>query len=72
MSTWFEGACIIIQEAMKDVPEDMPLKDRRKAVNAARPYEYHVASWGKKTWARAARAYLERHGAAQAQIAAGR
>lgn len=60
MSTWRETADAVL--ARLAVPADADLKARRKAVNAARPHEFAVTSWGRKVWAQAARAYLEQHG----------
>lgn len=61
--TWREGFAEIIHEATKALPADLPLADRVKAVDAARPKQgYMSASWPQKAWQAARRDYLVRYG----------
>lgn len=52
-----------IEAAMRNVPNDLPLADRIKAVDAARPAGgWYSASWPRKAWQAARRDYLVRFG----------
>lgn len=60
--TWRQECAQIIQDAVRDLPEGMPLDERMKVVDGARPDWYHRASWPKKAWQAARRDYLVRFG----------
>lgn len=62
MIDWQNAAAATIQEVDQAIPPDADLQARKRALNAARPYEFAVTSWGRKVWARHARKYLEKHG----------
>ncbi|ARC90361.1 MULTISPECIES: hypothetical protein [Rhodovulum] len=53
---------IIIAKATEDLPADMPLKDRKAAVNRARPHWASITSHAEKSWQAARRDYLVRFG----------
>lgn len=59
--TWREKASEIIFEAVRDLPAAAPLKDRMRIVDAARPH-WGGASWPRKAWQAARRAYLAQYG----------
>ncbi|QEW26693.1 hypothetical protein [Roseovarius indicus] len=59
--TWREEAAKIIADATRDLPEDTPLKERMKVVDAARPH-WGGCSWPRKAWQAARRDYLVRYG----------
>ncbi|TBG78599.1 hypothetical protein ELG76_04085 [Rhizobium leguminosarum] len=59
MSTWHDLAVERIRELDATLPADMPIKERRKAVQAAYsfgPRKY----WPYKAWCKAQREYLNR------------
>lgn len=56
--TWRERAWKYIAAATKDLPADMPLKDRMKVVDDACPAGWRTTSWGRKSWQKARREYL--------------
>lgn len=61
MTSWSEAARATIQRVASTLPDDMPLKERKAAIDAAYPFgprEY----WPYKAWCKARRAYLERFG----------
>ena len=61
--TWFACALRLIQQADAALPETTDIKMRRKAIRAARPYEYRATSHGQKSWAEATKVYLQKvHG----------
>lgn len=60
-ATWRERASEIIWEAVRDLPVATPLTERRKIVDAARPH-WGGASWPRKAWQSARRAYLVQYG----------
>lgn len=61
--TWRSEFAELIQEATKDLPDDMPLDERMKVVAAARPTSGCMsASWPQKAWQAARRDYLIRYG----------
>jgi len=55
--TWKQRAAAIIAEATRDLPTDMPLKERKKVVDAARP-GWGGCSWPRKAWQAARREHL--------------
>lgn len=59
--TWRQEAASIIATAVKDLPEDTPLTERKRIVDAARPGWVYM-SWPKKAWQAARRDYLVRYG----------
>ena len=59
--TWREEAAQIIAEATRGLPNDMPLAERTKIVDAARP-SWGGCSWPRKAWQRARREYLVEFG----------
>lgn len=60
--TWYDSAAAIIAKVHADLPPDADLKAREKALRAVAWQAHQGTSWGKKTWARARRDYLEKHG----------
>lgn len=60
--TWHDRAVEIIAQVHKSLPADADLKTRQKALRAAKPVDFHVTSWGRKVWQKAAKAYLTKHG----------
>lgn len=62
MINWQEVAKTTIEQVSRDVPDDADLAFRKKALRAARPWEFAATSWGRKVWAKHARKYLEKHG----------
>lgn len=62
MINWQTAAAQTVDEVDRSLPADADLKARKRALNAARPWEFAVTSWGRKVWAKHARQYLEKHG----------
>ena len=62
MNDWRATADAIMAEVDASLPADADLITRREACLRAKPYEFHVTSWGRKVWLKAQRAYLERYG----------
>lgn len=62
MATWHDEAAAIIGEVHKSLPADADLKTRQQALRDARPYWFKDTSWGRKTWQKAQRQYLEKFG----------
>lgn len=62
MIDWQKTAARIVDEVHRNLPADADLATRKKALRAARPWEFASTSWGKKTWAKHSRKYLEKHG----------
>lgn len=62
MIDWQKTAASVISEVHRSLPADADLQTRRKALRAAKPYEFAVTSWGKKVWAKHQRKYLEKFG----------
>lgn len=60
--TWQDRAAEHIQAITKDWPADMPVGHRRRALSRAGRQFAQGTSWPAKAWAKAQRAYLERHG----------
>ena len=49
--TWREEFAAVIDAATRDLPADMPLKERMAVVDGARPKQgYMSASWPQKAW----------------------
>lgn len=61
-STWRQEAAHIIAQAVKGLPDDAPLHERQRVVDAARPRGWMHMSWPKKAWQAARRDYLVRYG----------
>lgn len=59
--TWREEAAEIIARAARDIPDDAPLNERKRVVDAARPH-WGGCSWPRKAWQAARRDYLVRFG----------
>lgn len=62
MIDWQKSASHVIGEVHRNLPADADLATRKKALRAARPWEFASTSWGKKVWAKHSRKYLERFG----------
>lgn len=60
--TWREDAMQIIHEGTKDLPDDMPLKERSAVVRDLFPHWWRGMSWPQKAWQAARRDYLVRFG----------
>lgn len=61
MTEWSAVARSTIQRVANTLPDDLPLKERKAAIDAAYPFGPR-AYWPYKAWCKARRAYLERHG----------
>lgn len=62
MIDWQKTASSVIGEVHRNLPTDADLAARKKALRAARPWEFASTSWGKKVWAKHSRKYLEKFG----------
>ncbi|WP_234820131.1 MULTISPECIES: hypothetical protein [Sinorhizobium] len=62
MIDWQKTASHVIDEVHRNLPADADLAARKKALRAARPWEFASTSWGKKVWAKHSRKYLEKFG----------
>lgn len=62
MNDWRGTADAILASVHASLPPDADLTTRRQACIRAKPWEFHITSWGRKVWAKAQRAYLEQHG----------
>jgi hypothetical protein len=60
--TWRDEAVAIIGQVHADLPADADVKARKRALNAACPHHFRSTSHGRKTWGKAATAYLLKHG----------
>lgn len=61
--TWKSRFALEIENAMQGTPNDLPLADRIKLVDAARPEGgWQTCSWPRKAWQAARREYLMRFG----------
>lgn len=60
--TWQEEAAQIIASVDRGMPADANLKERKRAISAAKPHRFACTSWGKKAWSRASTEYLKRYG----------
>lgn len=59
--SWYDSAVATIREVTKDLPNDMPLDERTKIVDAAYPFGQREM-WPYKMWLKARRQYLARFG----------
>ena len=59
--TWRQQAAEVIYQATKHLPDDIPLSERQKVVDDARPGWVYM-SWPRKAWQAARRDYLMRYG----------
>lgn len=62
MIDWQKTASSVIGEVHRNLPADADLAVRKKALRAARPWEFGSTSWGRKVWAKHSRKYLEKFG----------
>ena len=62
MIDWQHTAAATIKEVDQSLSPDADLKTRKRALQAARPWEFSATSWGRKVWAKHSRQYLEKHG----------
>lgn len=60
--TWRQEAAHIIAHAVRGLPDDAPLHERQRVVDAARPAGWMHMSWPRKAWQAARRDYLVRYG----------
>lgn len=56
-TTWRERAAGIIADVTRELPTELPLQERMKVLDDARPY-WGGASWPQKAWQAARRDYL--------------
>ena len=61
MTTWLENAIDILEKADAEIPDDVPVDERRKLLSKHRPASYSDTSWGKKVWPKAMKKVLGRH-----------
>jgi hypothetical protein len=61
MTSWSNVSRATIARVAATLPDDMPFKDRKAAIDAAYPFGPR-SHWPYKAWCKARRAYLERHG----------
>lgn len=62
MRNWQKEAPLWIADATKDLPASASLRERRAALRKV-GYRFHGGtSWGKRTWSKHCRRYLEQHG----------
>ena len=62
MINWQTTAASVVAEVDRSLPEDADLATRKRALRAARPWEFASTSWGRKVWAKHSRKYLEKFG----------
>lgn len=62
MIDWQKTAAGVVDKVHAGLPTDADLATRKKALRAARPWEFASTSWGRKVWAKHSRLYLEKHG----------
>ena len=60
--TWREQAEKIIYDGTRDLPDDMPLKERIRVVKSLCPWWWRQMSWPQKAWQAARRDYLIKYG----------
>ena len=58
---WSRIARETVARVAATIPDETPLKERKKLIDAAYPFGER-AYWPYKAWCKARRAYLERHG----------
>lgn len=68
MTSWSDVSRSVIQRVAATLPDDMPMKDRKAAIDAAYPFGPR-SHWPYKAWCKARRAYLERHGLKPLRVA---
>lgn len=61
MSAWSETARTVISRVHRSLPDETPLAERVKAVDAAYPFGER-SYWPYKAWLKVRRAYLARYG----------
>lgn len=59
MTRWADIARTVIAEVAATLPDDLPLKERKAAIDAAYPFGSREC-WPYKAWLKARRAYLAR------------
>lgn len=62
MSFWRERAKRVIASIVADLPDDVSLKERKKALWGKGGPAHQNTSWGRKMWGKEVRAHLIRHG----------
>jgi len=62
MINWQTTAASVVAEVDRSLPADADLATRKRALRAARPWEFASTSWGRKVWAKHSRTYLEKFG----------
>ena len=62
MINWQTTAASAVAEVHRNLPADADLATRKRALRAARPWEFASTSWGRKVWAKHSRKYLEEFG----------
>lgn len=62
MRNWQFEAPLWIADAVKDLPPEATLKERRAALNKVAGAFHMGTSWGRRVWSKHARAHLEQHG----------
>ncbi|GLQ09270.1 hypothetical protein GCM10007913_12020 [Devosia yakushimensis] len=60
--TWHDRAIAVIGAVHAELPADADIRQRKRALAAARPLEFRATSWGRKVWGKAATQYLRKHG----------
>lgn len=58
---WSRKSREVIAEVARDIPDDAPMKDRKRAIDAAYPFGER-AYWPYKAWLKARKAYLSKFG----------
>lgn len=56
--TWLEAGIRMIEGIDKELPADMPLEDRKRAVQKEAWRFHGGTSWGQRVWPKAKRAYF--------------
>ncbi len=62
MINWQTTAASVVAEVDRNLPADADLATRKRALRAARPWEFGSTRWGRKVWAKHSRICLEKHG----------
>jgi hypothetical protein len=62
MINWQTTAASVVDKVHAGLPADADLATRKRALRAARPWEFASTSWGRKVWAKHSRTYLEKFG----------
>ena len=58
--TWLDEARAAIDRVHQQLPADIDLAARKRAVRAACPPHFRSTSWGRKVWPKAVKAYMKR------------